>query len=136
MARHLPQVISEEEFNRLASIPSLRSATGKRHRALLWLMYGCGLRASEVLNLSPRDISAPVPDHRACEFGAAREARTGAIFLSPQAPGRRWRGGSGAAKVKIPIYDARRRPALRPLPEGHGAALCRPGGRLQAGRRQ
>jgi integrase/recombinase XerD len=54
--RRLPRTIGAEEFARLTEVPSARSATGRRNRALLWAMYGCGLRVGEVVTLSARDV--------------------------------------------------------------------------------
>ena len=54
--KRLPQTISADEFARLIEVPSATSATGKRNRAMMWSMYGCGLRVGEVAALSPRDV--------------------------------------------------------------------------------
>jgi integrase/recombinase XerD len=51
-ARHkLPNVLSKEEVKRILSAP-----TSEKHRLLLSLIYGCGLRRSEVIMLEPEDI--------------------------------------------------------------------------------
>jgi site-specific recombinase XerC len=55
-ARRLPQTISEPEFHRLVEQTG-NSASGRRNRAMLWVMYGCGLRVGEVVALSPRDLN-------------------------------------------------------------------------------
>lgn len=52
----LPKTITPEEFNLLAeATPS--SITGTRNLSMLWAMYGCGLRVSEVLSLAPSDVT-------------------------------------------------------------------------------
>ena len=55
-ARRLPQTISEPEFHRLVEQTG-NAPSGRRNRAMLWVMYGCGLRVSEVVALSPRDLN-------------------------------------------------------------------------------
>lgn len=47
----LPVVLSREEIQRI-----LESVQNKKHRCLLALAYGAGLRVSEVVNLKARDI--------------------------------------------------------------------------------
>ena len=50
------EVLSEEEFDRLLGAISRRGKAGKRNRAALALMWGCGLRIAEVLALEIKDI--------------------------------------------------------------------------------
>jgi len=47
----LPNVLSKEEVKRI-----LDSVVNEKHRTMLSLVYGCGLRRSEVLELLPSDI--------------------------------------------------------------------------------
>jgi integrase/recombinase XerD len=47
----LPDVISVDEVDRLLSQPFADGAVGLRDRALLEVLYGCGLRASETVGL-------------------------------------------------------------------------------------
>lgn len=50
--RHrLPNVLSREDVRKLLSVPM-----NEKHRALLSIIYGCGLRRSEVVALESRDI--------------------------------------------------------------------------------
>jgi integrase/recombinase XerD len=51
--KRLPNVLSKEEIKQLLEAP--RSL---KHRAMLSLIYSCGLRRSELLNLKPTDIDA------------------------------------------------------------------------------
>lgn len=50
-ARHLPEVLSHGEVVRL-----IRSVPNRKHRLLLALAYGAGLRVSEVVRLTVRDL--------------------------------------------------------------------------------
>jgi integrase/recombinase XerD len=50
-ARHLPDCLSIEEMERFLEAPDLNTPTGKRDRALFELMYGSGLRVSEICSL-------------------------------------------------------------------------------------
>lgn len=54
LGRYLPEVLSVEEVASIMDSVSLDSWTGLRDRAILEMLYGCGLRVSEVsgLNLS------------------------------------------------------------------------------------
>ena len=48
----LPQVLTREEVARLLAVPSGSDPAALRDRALLELMYACGLRASEAVDLT------------------------------------------------------------------------------------
>jgi len=47
----LPNVLSKQEVKKI-----LDSVSNEKHRVMLSIIYGCGLRRSEVLNLVPADI--------------------------------------------------------------------------------
>lgn len=49
----LPNVLSKEEVKAI-----LTSLTNVKHRTMLSLIYACGLRRSEILNLRPKDIDS------------------------------------------------------------------------------
>lgn len=53
---HLPQVLSLEEVNRLAEVVDLSTAEGHRNRAMIEMLYGSGLRVSELVGLLLSDI--------------------------------------------------------------------------------
>lgn len=55
--RKLPQVWSIEEVNKLMEQPQVVLPLGLRDRAMLELMYGTGVRVSELLNLQVEDIN-------------------------------------------------------------------------------
>ena len=50
------KVMSEEEINKLLSIPNLKNASGFRDRVILEVFYGTGIRAKELLNLEIDDF--------------------------------------------------------------------------------
>ncbi len=54
--RKLPQVLTRGEIERLLSQPGGSEPTAVRDRALLELMYACGLRASEAIALEVADV--------------------------------------------------------------------------------
>ncbi|HEY1358993.1 MAG TPA: site-specific tyrosine recombinase XerD [Thermoleophilaceae bacterium] len=54
--RKLPQVLTRGEIERLLSQPKGSEPTALRDRALLELMYACGLRASEAIGLDVSDV--------------------------------------------------------------------------------
>lgn len=53
----LPDVISIDEADRLLSQPFPDGAAGLRDRAVLEVLYGCGLRASELSGLDTTDLN-------------------------------------------------------------------------------
>ena len=50
-SRALPKVFSKDEVSRI-----LNSARNSKHKLLLWLIYSCGLRRSEVTNIKLSDL--------------------------------------------------------------------------------
>jgi integrase/recombinase XerD len=54
--RKLPQVLSRGEVDKLLSQPRGTEPAALRDRALLELMYACGLRASEAISLTVGDV--------------------------------------------------------------------------------
>lgn len=51
LARHLPDVLSYEEIVKILDSIDLSTPEGRRNRAMLELLYACGLRVSEMVNL-------------------------------------------------------------------------------------
>jgi integrase/recombinase XerD len=54
--RKLPRVLSRDEINKLLAAPSGTEPSALRDRALLEVMYACGLRASEAIGLELIDL--------------------------------------------------------------------------------
>lgn len=59
LGRYLPEVLSEQEVDAIISSVSLKDWIGVRDRAILEILYGCGLRVSELCGLL---ISRVYPD--------------------------------------------------------------------------
>ena len=54
---HLPQVLNEEEVNALLKAPDLSTEKGIKEYAILDILYSCGLRVSEAVNLQINQIN-------------------------------------------------------------------------------
>jgi integrase/recombinase XerD len=59
-SQRLPQVLTRDEVARLLGAPTGTDPAALRDRALLELMYACGLRASEAVGLDVRDVDLEV----------------------------------------------------------------------------
>ena len=57
LPRSLPKAITESQVDALLAAPDVRSALGLRDRAMLELMYACGLRVSELVNLPTNGVN-------------------------------------------------------------------------------
>ncbi len=56
IGEHLPEVLSVEEIDRIISCIDLSEKEGQRNRAIIEMLYSCGLRVSELCNLLISDI--------------------------------------------------------------------------------
>ncbi len=56
LSQRLPTTLSLPEIERLLTAPPMDSAEGVRDRAMLEMMYGCGLRVSELVALKREDV--------------------------------------------------------------------------------
>ena len=56
IGRKLPDTLSENEINQLINAIDLSKPQGERNRAILELLYGCGLRVSELTHLKISDL--------------------------------------------------------------------------------
>jgi integrase/recombinase XerD len=64
-SQRLPQVLTRDEVARLLAAPKGTDPPALRDRALLELMYACGLRASEAIGLDVRDLDLTIDVLRA-----------------------------------------------------------------------
>lgn len=55
--RPLPYVLSQKEMDKLLDLPDISTVAGCRDKAMLEMMYGCGLRVSELISISVHDIN-------------------------------------------------------------------------------
>ena len=56
LGRHLPEVLSYEEIQKMIDSIDLSQPNGHRNKAMIEVLYGCGLRVSELTNLQISDI--------------------------------------------------------------------------------
>jgi len=56
LGRYLPDVLSVDEVFAIIDVPDLSTWLGKRDRAMLEVLYGCGLRVSEVVEMRISDM--------------------------------------------------------------------------------
>ena len=56
IGEHLPEVLRVEEIDRIISGIDLSEKEGQRNRAIIEMLYSCGLRVSELCNLLISDI--------------------------------------------------------------------------------
>ena len=55
---YLPQVLSPPQVDKLLALPDTATFLGQRDKAMLELLYACGLRVSELLSLTLYDVHA------------------------------------------------------------------------------
>ncbi len=58
IGRPLPKVLTESEVRALLDAPDTTTDVGQRDRAMLELLYGCGLRVSELITLKVDQVRA------------------------------------------------------------------------------
>ena len=56
LSRHIPTVLSVEEVERILESVDLSTPEGHRNRAILEVLYSCGLRVSELVSLRISDL--------------------------------------------------------------------------------
>ncbi|GMN08238.1 site-specific tyrosine recombinase XerD [Croceitalea sp. MTPC5] len=56
IGRKLPDTLSTAEIDKLIAAIDLSKPEGERNRAILEILYGCGLRVSELINLKLSDL--------------------------------------------------------------------------------
>ena len=105
-SRRLPQVLTRDEVAQLLEAPRGTEPAALRDRALLELMYACGLRASEAIGLEVGDVDLETGVLRARGKGSKER-------LVPI--------GSAASRA-LAAYLGRGRPRL--VGDRHGGARC------------
>ena len=111
----LPRVLSVEQVRALVEQPFAQDATGQRDRTILEVLYGCGLRVSELCGLDVRDVMLEEGIVRV--FGKGSKERVVPL--------------GGAAKSALRDYLTTWRPQLvRPASTDDAVFLNRRGGRL------
>ncbi|MFH1771496.1 MAG: site-specific tyrosine recombinase XerD [Candidatus Omnitrophota bacterium] len=58
--KNIPSVLGHQEIKRLLKAPNIKDIRGLRDKAIIELMYACGLRVSEVSGLKVSDINIDV----------------------------------------------------------------------------
>ena len=58
LSRYLPTVLSLQEIDMLKSVIDLSKADGQRNKAMIEVLYSCGLRVSELIDLKISNIYA------------------------------------------------------------------------------
>lgn len=72
MSRLLPKFLTEPQMITLAKAPDPSTLKGLRDRAILAVLLACGLRASELCLLQPRDLTPSLVLVRRGKFGHQR----------------------------------------------------------------
>ena len=118
-SKKLPHVLNYPEVQKLLAAPRGSEPTALRDRALLEVMYACGLRASEVIGLEMTDIDL----HEGVRAGAGQgvegtdgAARSTGDRRDPRLPARRPAGAAGRSRRAAPFPQLPRRPADPPGP--------------------
>ena len=57
LGHSLPKILSEEDVEKLINAPNTKEPLGLRDRAMLELLYACGLRISELINLDVLNLN-------------------------------------------------------------------------------
>jgi integrase/recombinase XerD len=55
--KSLPKTMSRSQVERMLEVPDVSKPLGMRDKAMLELLYACGLRASELCNINCRDVN-------------------------------------------------------------------------------
>jgi site-specific recombinase XerD len=87
--KYPPEVLTPDEVRALISAASNRAPTGIRNRALIVVLYRCGLRLAEALALAPKDVDLAAGTLRVLH-GKGDKARTVGIDPEGGAVLERW----------------------------------------------
>jgi len=109
-ARKLPTTLSREEVGQLLDHPESNTGIGIRDRALLTLLYGTGIRASECSGLKEQDINWEERTIRV--EGKGGHERTLPLNEEVLHVMRQYRLVRGGAKAEEPFFRSRKGRAL------------------------
>lgn len=56
LGRHLPDVLTVDEIDRIVEAVDMNKSEGQRNRAIIETLYGCGMRVSELINVKLSDL--------------------------------------------------------------------------------
>ena len=120
----LPKALSEEEVTALLGAVTGDDAVARRDRAIVEVLYGCGLRVSELVSLSLGDLDLDAGLVRA--FGKGAKERVVPVGRMATAALRAWLapGGRGAL---VPARWARRADSDAVFLNARGGRLSRQG---------
>jgi integrase/recombinase XerD len=120
----LPKALSETEVESLLSSVVGDDAIARRDRAILEVLYGCGLRISELVGLSLPDLDLDAGFLRA--FGKGSKERVVPVGRLARAALREWLSGAGRGAL-VPERQARRADADAVFLNARGRRLSRQG---------
>ena len=122
--RGLPKALSEDEVGRLLSAVTDSGPLGRRDRAILEVLYGTGVRISELVGLSLGDLDLEAGSLRA--FGKGAKERIVPLVGMAREAVVDWLGPSGRPTVE-PERWARRGDAEAVFLNARGGRLSRQG---------
>jgi integrase/recombinase XerD len=120
----LPKALSEEEVTGLLDAVVGEDATARRDRAILELLYGTGMRISELVGLSLGDVALDEGVIRA--FGKGAKERLVPVGRYARVALEAWLGPGGRAGL-VPLRWARRRDSEAVFLNARGGRLSRQG---------
>ena len=123
-SRKLPQVLTRDEVAKLLAQPEGTEPAALRDRALLEVMYACGLRASEAIDLEVGDLDLEARVLRA--RGKGSKERMVPVGTRRRAGARRLPRPRPPEAGRRPLRGAAVRQPPRPRPHAPGALQDRP----------
>ena len=71
--RRMPEILSQDEVNKLLEQPKAHNLKGKRDRAMLETLYATGIRVSELVNLTVDNVDVSTKTIRCVTYKNARD---------------------------------------------------------------
>ena len=110
---YLPDVLAPEDVERILDAPPADDPVGIRDRAILELLYACGLRVSELVGLDTDRVDLPnasrcASSARATRSDACRWGKRHASACTGIASGRGWNGRPAAPRRRSSSASAER----------------------------